>query len=91
VRTASRFASRWLAGSLEVGALRGSLLSSPVLHDVRLRDAQGEVVAQIEEIRLHYDLKSLLHKRLDIHTVEIVRPQLTLAQDPDGQLNEDWS
>jgi autotransporter translocation and assembly factor TamB len=86
VRTASRFVSRWLPGSLEVGGWRGSLLSSPVLLDVRLRDAQGEVLAQIKEIRLHYDLKSLLRKRLDIHTVEIVRPQLTLAQDPDGQL-----
>ena len=40
-RTASAWLSRRLNGTLEIGALRGSLLSSLVLRDVVLRDRAG--------------------------------------------------
>lgn len=87
VQMAARWASRTLNGSLDVGALRGSLLSAPVLVDVTLRDAQGDVVAQIAEVRLNYSLQNLLQRRLDIQSVEIIRPQVTVAQDAEGRLN----
>src|SRR5262249_38733641 len=87
IRTVTRFVTKSLKGSFEVGALRGSLLGSPVLQNVTLRDQQGVVVAQIPELRLVYNLRALLHKRLEIQTLEIVQPQLTLVQEPDGSLN----
>src|SRR5215468_2593532 len=87
VRTVSRLVSRSFKGALEVGALRGSLLGSPVLQNITLRDEHGTVVGRIAELRLVYDLKALLHKRLQIQTIEVVRLQLTLAQEPDGSLN----
>src|SRR5499426_2425587 len=87
VRTVTRKLSQSLHGSVEIGALRGSLFSAPVLHNVVLRDAQGTVVGQIEAIRLAYDLTALLKRRLEVHAVEIVQPQLTVVQDPDGSLN----
>ena len=40
-RTASAWLSRQLNGTVEIGALRGSLLSSLVLRDVVLRDRPG--------------------------------------------------
>src|SRR5262245_51165386 len=70
-RTITRFATRSLQGSVEVGALRGSLLSSPVLQNITLRDQQGTVVGQVAELRLVYDLKTLLKKRLEIQRAEI--------------------
>src|SRR5262245_37859217 len=87
VRTVTRFVTKSFQGSVEVGALRGSLLSSPVLQNITLRDKQGTVVAQIAELRLVYDLKALLKKRLDIQLAEIVQPQVTLIQEPDGSFN----
>jgi autotransporter translocation and assembly factor TamB len=87
VRTVTRFISKSLQGTVEIANLRGSLLGSPVLHHVVLRDAQGVVLVQIEAIRLEYDLIGLIKKRLTVRTVDIVRPQLTLAQEPDGSLN----
>src|SRR5215471_11174153 len=87
VRTVTRTLSQSLHGSVEIGALRGSLFSAPVLHNVVLRDAQGTVVGQIEAIRLAYDLTALLKRRLEVHAVEIVQPQLTVVQEPDGSLN----
>src|SRR5256712_2532438 len=86
-RTVTRFVTKSLQGSVEVGALRGSLLSSPVLHNITLRDKQGTVVGQVAELRLVYDLKTLLKKRLEVQMVEIVRPQVTLVQEPDGSFN----
>jgi hypothetical protein len=86
-RTITRFVTRSFRGTLEVGALRGSLLGSPVLQDITLRDEHGTVVGQIAELRLVYDPKALLHKCLKIQTVEIVQLQLTLAPEPDGSLN----
>ena len=64
VRIVSRFVSRSFKGELEVGGLRGSLLGSPVLQNITLRDKHGTVIGRIAELRLVYDLKALLHKRL---------------------------
>ena len=86
-RTVSRFVTRSFKGKLEVGGLQGSLLGSPVLQNITLRDKSGTVVGRIAELRLVYDLKALLHKRLQIQSIEVVQLQLTLAQEPDGSLN----
>src|SRR4030095_1412656 len=87
VRTVSRFVTKSFKGELEVGGLRGSLLGSPVLQNITLRDKHGTVVGRIAELRLVYDLKALLHKRLQIQMIEVVQLQLILAQEPDGSLN----
>ena len=86
-RTVSRFVSRSFKGALEVGGLRGSLLGSPVLQNITLRDEHGAVIGRIAELRLVYDPIALLYKRLNIQTVEVIQLQLTLAQEPDGSLN----
>jgi autotransporter translocation and assembly factor TamB len=86
-RTVSRFVTRSFKGELEVGGLRGSLLGSPVLQNITLRDKHGNVIGRIAELRLVYDLKALLHQRLQIQTAEVIQLQLTLAQEPDGSLN----
>src|SRR5882672_9616796 len=86
-RTASVWLSRQLNGTVEIGALRGSLLASLVMRDVVLRDRQGTEVVHLEEVRLGYDLTTLLTKRLVVQRVHLVRPQATLVQDPAGQWN----
>src|SRR4029434_8223750 len=86
-RTVSRFVTRSFKGELEVGGLRGALLGSPVLQNITLRDKHGNVIGRIAELRLVYDLKALLHQRLQIQSAEVVQLHLTLAQEPDGSLN----
>jgi autotransporter translocation and assembly factor TamB len=87
VQAVLRSVSNGLQGSLEVGSLRGSLLSAPVLQDIVLKDAQGTEIGQIDALRLSYDLLSLLRLRLVVHTIEIVQPRFTLTEQPDGALN----
>src|SRR5437899_1261743 len=86
-RAASAWLSRRLNGTLEIGALRGSLWSSLVLRDVVLRDRAGLEVAHLDEVRLGYDLTTLFTKRLVVQHVHFVHPQATLVQDPEGQWN----
>src|SRR5215510_11024056 len=86
-RTASAWLSHRLNGTLEIGALRGSLFSSLVLRDVVLRDRAGMEVVHLDEVRLGYDLATLLTQRLVVQYVHFVHPQATLVQDPEGQWN----
>ena len=79
--------SHLLNGSLEIGGLQGSLLSNPVFNGIVLRDTDGNAVAQLDELHLAYRLTALLQKRLLIHKITLVRPQLTLIQNADGSLN----
>jgi hypothetical protein len=44
VGAAARYLSRAINGTIEVGALRGSLFSAPVLQQVVMCDAEGAVV-----------------------------------------------
>jgi autotransporter translocation and assembly factor TamB len=87
VSATTKWISLSLNGTFEIGRLRGSLLSAPVFHDVMLKDEQGEVVAQIDAVALHYDLKGLLKKGLRFSAIEIIRPKLRLVQAADGRLN----
>ena len=79
--------SQSLNGSLEIEKVQGSLLSSPVLNGVVLRDADGNIVAQLDELRLAYRLTALLQKRLLVDEISLLRPQVTLTQNADGRLN----
>ena len=65
-RSVTRFVTRSFRGTLEVEALRGSLLGSMVLQNIMLRDEQGTVAGRITELRLVYDPKASLHKCLHI-------------------------
>jgi uncharacterized protein involved in outer membrane biogenesis len=87
VNVATKWVSKGLNGSVEVGEMEGSLFGSPILKDVKLLDVQGNTVVQIAEVRLAYDLKTLIQKKLEVSEVVVVKPQLTLVQDADGQLN----
>ncbi len=87
VQTAAQRISRRLNGTLEIGALEGSLLSAPSLADVVVRDHTDAVVARIDAVHLHYKPASLLRGKLVIHDIEIIRPDLTLSQASDGTVN----
>jgi uncharacterized protein involved in outer membrane biogenesis len=87
VRAAARYLSRAINGTIEVGALRGSLFSALALQQVVVRDAEGAVVARIEEVRLSYELTSLIRGSLTIDAIEVVRPWVRIVQEPTGTLN----
>jgi autotransporter translocation and assembly factor TamB len=89
LRTVSAQVSKSINGSLSIGSLEGSLLSAPTIRDVVLKDAQNDVVMQLQALRLRYDLTQLLHRKLLVHDIAIVKPRAKVVQEADGSLN--WS
>ncbi len=87
LRTVSAQVSQSLNGSVHIGALEGSLFSTSTIRDVILKDAQGAVVVQLPELRLRYDLTQLLKRKLLIREIALVKPQVNVVQDADGNLN----
>lgn len=86
VKVVSRQLSSSFDGSLQIGKLRGTLLTSLVLQDIVLRDQQG-VVAQVETVRLAYSLFAVLKRQVTVLRADIVRPRLSLTQAADGTWN----
>ena len=87
VQAVVRYVSTGLQGTLEVGTVRGSFLSGPVVQNIVLKDAHGAIIGQIDEIRLSYDLLALTRLRLPVHEIDIIAPRLTIIQETDGVLN----
>ncbi|MCZ6873895.1 MAG: translocation/assembly module TamB domain-containing protein [bacterium] len=86
VQAISTRLSKSFNGSLQIGKLRGTLLTSLVLQDIVLRDADG-VVLQLDSVRLTYNLLTLLKRQVTVFRVDIVRPRLRLKQMADGTWN----
>ncbi|ETW97903.1 MAG: hypothetical protein ETSY1_20875 [Candidatus Entotheonella factor] len=87
IRMVSTQASNTLNGSLSIGSLQGSLFSDPTIRDIVIQDAQGDVVIQLEALRLRYDLTRLLQRKLLIHEIALVQPQVKVVQESDGSNN----
>ena len=87
VRTVSTQVSNSLNGSLSIGSLEGSLLSAPTIRDVVIKDDQGDVVMQLQALRLRYGLSQLLQRKLLVHDISIVEPYVKVVQAADGSNN----
>src|SRR5262249_33225587 len=87
IQAVVRSISTSLQGTLEVGTVRGSFLSGPVVQNIVLKDSHGAIIGQIDELRLSYNLLALTRLRLLVHEIDIIAPRLTIIQEPDGVLN----
>ena len=87
VRGLNAVVSSSLQGSLHIGTLRGTLLTSLILQDVVVRDQHDNVLAQVDAVRLAYNPLLLLQGQLLISRVRLTRPRLTLIQHADGSWN----
>jgi autotransporter translocation and assembly factor TamB len=87
VSAATTMISRSLNGTLEIGKVEGSMLSAPLVHDISLKDGQGEQLIQIDNLSLRYALAELFRGRVRIQELVITRPQLRLAWDAQGHSN----
>ena len=75
------------AGSLHIGALRGTLLNTLYASDVRLRDADGRLVATIDSVASAPQWRHLLTGELSVDALTVIGPQFSLHRGPDGTWN----
>src|SRR5262249_29394415 len=77
-------ANEYLAATLTIGRLEGSILRGIQLGDIRL--AQGErTLVSIREIALSYSIRELLQPGTVIRRIRLTRPEFFLARQEDGR------
>lgn len=80
-------ANQYLAATLEIGRLEGSLLRGVRVTDVRL-SSDAEAVVGIDEVSLSYSLRELFGGGgVVIRRIRVVRPRVVIAKLADGRWN----
>ncbi|MBK9549163.1 MAG: translocation/assembly module TamB domain-containing protein [Gemmatimonadetes bacterium] len=79
-RVVTTMISGRVAGRVEIGGIRGSLLGHAVLERVAVRDSLGGLVLTAERLEVRYTLPELLAGRLVFHEVRVERPVIHLIR-----------
>src|SRR5436189_2361321 len=88
-RVASSVVRSGVAGSIEVGEVRGSLLTGVVLTDVRLLDPDSTLVAWLPRAELGYNPLDFAAGRVVFMEVRLERPNFNIVQHASGRTNFD--
>ena len=88
-RIASSVVESGVAGSIEVGEVRGSLLTGVVLTDVRLLDPDSTLVAWLPRAELGYNPIDFAAGRVVFMEVRLERPIINIVQHQSGKTNFD--
>src|SRR3989441_8338490 len=88
-RVGSAVVANAIAGSIEVGEVRGSLLTGVVLTDVRLLDPDSTLVAWLPRAELGYNPIDFAAGRVVFMEVRLERPIINIVQHANGKTNFD--
>src|SRR2546428_6503741 len=86
-RVASTVVEGAVDGSIEVGEVRGSLLTGVVLTDVRLLDPDSTLVAWLPRAELGYNPIDFAAGRVVFMEVRLERPIINIVQHANGKTN----
>src|SRR5438093_7558173 len=88
-RVASAAIQSAVSGTIEVGEVRGSLLTGVVLTDVRLFDPDSTLVAFLPRAELGYNPIDFAAGRIVFMEVRLDRPVINIVQHANGKTNFD--
>ncbi|MBA2687467.1 MAG: translocation/assembly module TamB [Gemmatimonadaceae bacterium] len=74
-------------GKVYLGRIHGGLLSGMTIDSLEIRDKEDTLFVATGPVRVKYDLRDLLDKRLLLRYVEIDHPVLYIREHPDGHWN----
>src|SRR2546426_478374 len=74
-------------GTVEIGDVRGSLLTGLTLSQVRLLDADTTLVAWLPQANLSYNPFDFAAGRVVLFEFDLRRPVINIVQHPNGRLN----
>src|SRR3989441_607504 len=75
------------SGTIEIGDVRGSLLTGLTLSQVRLFDADTTLVAWLPQANLSYNPFDFAAGRVVLFEFDLRRPVINIVQHPNGRLN----
>ena len=86
-RIASAAVQNAVSGTIQVGEVRGSLLTGVVLSDVRMWDPDSTLVAWLPHAELGYNLIDFAAGRIVFMEVRLDRPVINIVQHANGKTN----
>jgi len=86
-RIASNAVERAVSGTIEVGDVRGSLISGVVLTNVRLFDADTSLVASLPRVELSYNPIDFVAGRVVLFEVVLDRPVFNIVEHANRKIN----
>jgi len=86
-RIASNAVERAISGTIEVGEVRGSLISGVILTDVRLFDPDTSLVGVLPRVELRYNPLDFLAGRVVLFEVVLDQPVFNIVQHANGKIN----
>jgi hypothetical protein len=86
VRTVENFAGKEINGRLEIGSLKGEILSGLTLSDVKLFYGE-DTLLKCDEISADYYLGNILKKKIEVGNISIKNMSVELKQDEDSVWN----
>jgi hypothetical protein len=86
-RIASNAVERAVAGTIEVGDVRGSLISGMVLTNVKLFDADTSLVASLPRVELSYNPMDFAAGRVVLFEVLLDQPVFNIVEHQNGKIN----
>ena len=73
-------------GEITIGSIEGTIWGSLTLRDINVRHG-GLNIASIPELRVGYYLLPALRGQIVLSDIDVIKPELHLARDADGQWN----
>lgn len=74
-----------IKGRLYIGAMSGNFLTGITIDSLELRDDQDSLFVATGQVRLEYDIRDIIDRRLHFRNVTVRHPVVVMRQ------NEDWS
>ncbi|HEY7878476.1 MAG TPA: translocation/assembly module TamB domain-containing protein [Gemmatimonadaceae bacterium] len=74
-------------GTFYIGTLEGNLLTGVTIDSVSIRDSEDSVFVASGPVRLHYDPRDLIDKRIRVSSIELDRPVIHLRRHADKRWN----
>ena len=71
-------------GTVRIGAIRGNLLEEIILEDFAITDSAGRPFVSAQRARAQYRVADFLRKRIDLTSLALERPEVTLSREPGG-------
>lgn len=74
-------------GQVTIGRITGNLLSGITIHDFAIRDSTGAPFLAADELSARYAIWPLIHRKIELRDVRVVRPVIVLDRPPSGLWN----
>jgi hypothetical protein len=86
-RAIERQVASGIKGKLYLGRMSGNFLTGVAIDSLELRDEEDSLFIATGPLRVEYDLRDILDRRLHLRNVDVSRPVVVLRQHQDGSWN----